>query len=308
MEKVKVSIVIPCFNEESNIPLIVDRVENIVKKMNINSYEIILVDDGSSDRTLEKIKTICEKNKNIKGLSFTKNFGHQLALKAGIDNSNGEIVISMDADLQHPPELIEEMIKKSYEGYDIVYTVRDDRDEKNLFKKITSKLFYRIFRYLSEIEMDEGSADYRLITDKVVREIKKEKDPFIFLRGLIANYEFKAFKIKYKPSKRVHGESKYSFKKMLNLALSGIFGFSLKPLKILLLIGLILSMVTIFFYLFLMIFDGMDIKIWLIGETLSVLSFFVFFSLYIFSYYFERVFFLLFNRKNYIIKERKNLN
>ncbi|HAF07698.1 MAG: glycosyltransferase family 2 protein [bacterium] len=308
MEKVKVSIVIPCFNEESNIPLIVDRVENIVKKMNINSYEIILVDDGSSDRTLEKIKTICEKNKNIKGLSFTKNFGHQLALKAGIDNSNGEIVISMDADLQHPPELIEEMIKKSYEGYDIVYTVRDDRDEKNLFKKITSKLFYRIFRYLSEIEMDEGSADYRLITDKVVREIKKEKDPFIFLRGLIANYEFKSFKIKYKPSKRVHGESKYSFKKMLNLALSGIFGFSLKPLKILLLIGLILSMVTIFFYLFLMIFDGMDIKIWLIGETLSVLSFFVFFSLYIFSYYFERVFFLLFNRKNYIIKERKNLN
>lgn len=235
-----ISIVIPSMNEEDNISIIAKQVSKQIPNM---PYEIIFIDDGSTDGTLKNIKQIAKLNNKIKFISFSRNFGHQNALKAGMDFAAGDCVITMDCDLQHPPELIREMIEKWQKGFEVVYTVRDD-SQTPIFKKLTSKFFYRLINIFSDIHLDNGSADFRLLDRKVVDVIKQSSERELFLRGLIKWMGFKQFLISYVPKKRFSGKTKYSFKRMLLFAVNGITSFSVKPLQLSALLGFTLSCVS----------------------------------------------------------------
>ena len=227
----KVSIVVPCYNEEGNVDVLVKAVGAAMKGQ--GEYELILIDDGSADKTLEHIKAVAKKHSEVKFVSFSRNFGHQAALRAGLAHATGDAVISMDADLQHPPELLPTLIQHWKEGYDIVYTRRDDSKVKTTwFKKTTSKMFYKVLNSLSELDIEEGAADFRLLDRKVVNVINDVPESNLFLRGFINWAGFKVFAVDYVPAERFSGVSKYSFKKMFALASLGITQFSVKPLRI----------------------------------------------------------------------------
>jgi dolichol-phosphate mannosyltransferase len=243
----KISIIIPCFNEEGNINILAEKLQNILSEY---KYEIIFIDDGSTDKSLQIIKEISFADDRIKYISFTRNFGHQNALKAGIDNASGDCVISLDADLQHPPELIPEMIKYWEENYDVVYTQRLDQKKESFFKKISSRIFYKIINKLSDVKIESGTADYRLINRNVIEVIKQIDDTDLFLRGLIPWSGFKSKKIVYTPNERFSGKTKYSIRKMFSLGLNGITSFSIKPLRISIFIGLIFSILAFLYVIF----------------------------------------------------------
>lgn len=238
MSSQKISIVIPSFNEEDNIAVVA---EKVIEQLKGFEYELIFVDDGSKDKTLGHLKILNASNPNIHFLSFSRNFGHMAALKAGLDAATGDCVISMDADLQHPPRLLPEMIAHWQEGYEVVYTVREESKDNSWFKNKTANMFYSLLNKLSDIELEQGAADFRLLDRKVVEVIKKSGEINLFLRGYIAWVGFKKFKIAYQPDKRFSGVTKYTFKKMFRFALNGITSFSIKPLHFSTIIGVIIS-------------------------------------------------------------------
>lgn len=215
-----------------------------IKGVLVNTpVQFLFVDDGSTDKTLNIIEALAQKDADVKYISFSRNFGHQYALKAGIENSEGDCVICMDADLQHPPALLTTMIDKWQEGFDIVYTVRNDSDNVSALKKITAFIFYKIINSISDIEIRKGTADFRLIDKKIVEVLNNNINEYhLFYRGLIPWIGYKQTGIDYTPNKRSSGKSKYSFLKMLKLALDGITSFSIKPLKLAILLGLLLSL------------------------------------------------------------------
>ncbi len=234
----KISIVIPTFNEEGNIYRLVERVEKVLLDSKFN-YELIFVDDGSTDNTLETIITLSKVNKRVKFISFSKNFGHQRALKAGLDHANGDAVISLDADLQHPPELIPEFLNHWEMGFDVVFSIRKDTKQISFFKRMTARIFYKLLNLLSGLNLSQGAADFRLLDKKVVRVIRDFKEADLFIRGLIPWVGFKQIGIEYMPENRIWGMSKYSFKKMFSFALQGITSFSVKPLYLSTILGLV---------------------------------------------------------------------
>ena len=243
----KISIVIPCYNEEGNIFILEERIAKVLQNI---SYEILFVDDGSTDKTLFNIKKLKKQKNNINYISFTRNFGHQYALKAGIDHSYGDCTVSMDADLQHPPELIPELIKKWQEGYDIVYTQRIENKKNSFFKKHTSKFFYKIINYLSDTKIEERTADFRLTSKKATEVIRGINETNIFFRGLVPWTGFKQHKIQYRVEERYSGKSKYSVTKMFSFAVSGITSFSVVPLRISVFLGLIISILAFIYGIF----------------------------------------------------------
>lgn len=241
-EKITISIVIPCYNEEGNIEILYNQINNFLPDTTI---EYIFVDDNSNDNTLNIIEHLSKINTNVKYLSFSRNFGHQSALRAGLEYSTGDCVISMDADLQHPPELLQTLINKWKEGYDIVYTIRKDIENVSIFKKATSAFFYRLINSLSDIEINQGSADFRLLDKRIVRVLTNDITEYhLFYRGLISWIGYNQIGIEYVPNKRFSGKSKYSFMKMVNFAIDGITSFSIKPLKLAILLGLLLSVLS----------------------------------------------------------------
>lgn len=241
-EKITISIVIPCYNEEGNIEILYNQINNFLPDTTI---EYIFVDDNSNDNTLTIIEHLSKINTNVKYLSFSRNFGHQSALRAGLEYSTGDCVISMDADLQHPPELLQTLINKWKEGYDIVYTIRKDIENVSIFKKATSAFFYRLINSLSDIEINQGSADFRLLDKRIVRVLTNDITEYhLFYRGLISWIGYNQIGIEYVPNKRFSGKSKYSFMKMVNFAIDGITSFSIKPLKLAILLGLLLSVLS----------------------------------------------------------------
>ncbi len=235
----KLSVVLPCYNEEGNIISIHSELSKTLH--NIPTYEIIFVNDGSSDNTLKNIKSLSEKDQRIKYISFSRNFGHQNALKAGMDKATGDCVISMDSDMQHPPHLIHEMINKWQEGFEVVYTIRKESQNLAFIKKLTSKLFYRLLNSLTYINISDGAADFRLLDRKVINELKNYHENYLFLRGLIAWIGFKQVSIEYTEESRLSGDTKYTFRKMLNFALAGITSFSIKPLRLSIAFGVIIA-------------------------------------------------------------------
>lgn len=238
-EKKKISLIIPCFNEEGNIGLLYDQL-----KKNLTDFRIeyIFVDDCSWDKTLSIIQNLALIDPDVKYLSFSRNFGHQYAIRAGLECATGDCTITIDADLQQPPELLKLMIDKWKEGYDIVFTVRNDIKNVPFFKRITASVFYKFLNLISDIEIQQGAADFRLLDRRIVEILINDITEYhLFYRGMISWLGFKQTYISYVPNKRHSGESKYSLSKMVALAMDGITSFSIKPLKIATIIGLLLS-------------------------------------------------------------------
>ncbi len=234
-----VSVVVPCYNEQGNIAELYKKLNEVLAEY--NQAEIIFVDDGSTDSTNAIIKKLTENDKRVQLISLTRNFGHQFALKAGLDHASGECVISLDADLQHPPSLIPDMIKKWNEGYDVVYTRRRDNRNLPFYKGFTSRCFYRLAKMFSSVDMHPGAADFRLLDRAVVDVLKECRENYLFIRGLVSWAGFRQTCIEYSPQDRFAGKTKYSLRKMISFAFTGITSFSIKPLQISLILGLIIA-------------------------------------------------------------------
>ena len=244
-KKSLVSIVIPAYNEENNIFPLYKKLCSIFHKK--YDYEIIFVDDGSSDKSLAKIKNLASRDKRIKYLSFSKNFGHQNALRAGLQYAKGDCVISLDADLQHPPELIPEMLRFWERGYELALSLRRYERAVGFFKKYSAVFFCKILAFLSDIPIQVGTADFRLLDRKVVDIVCSMQEYDLYFRAMVEILGFKKCYIPYKVQKRRSGQTKYSFKLLLAEALSGITSFSIKPLRFALL-GAGLCFLAAFFY------------------------------------------------------------
>ena len=238
-----ISIIIPCFNEEDNIAALFSRLKEVLERL--PDHEILFIDDGSCDSTLKAIQNLCDVNDKVKFISFSRNFGHQNALRAGFEYAIGDCAITMDADLQHPPEMIEEMVEKWHKGgYKVVYTVRKPSNSESLFKRTTSFLFYKTMAFLSDIDLAVGAADFRLLDRSVLEEIKRMPEASFFVRGMVSWIGFSQCPIEYVPSARFSGESKYTFKKMFLLAIDGMTSFSIRPLRIATVFGTIFSVIA----------------------------------------------------------------
>lgn len=242
MKNFLLTIIVPVHNEEKNISPLLERLKPITKNY---KYELIFVDDGSKDNTLAKLKKASLTNKNIKILSFTRNFGHQTALYCGYEYAKGDCVVTIDADLQDPPEIIPELINKWQQGAEIVYAKRRKRQD-SFFKKITAHLFYRLINFLSDTPIPTDIGDFRLHDKKVNNYLKHLPEHNKFLRGLVAWPGFKEAQVEFDRDKRFAGNTHYTLSKMLNFALDGITSFSTKPLRIAIYIGFFTSFLGTF--------------------------------------------------------------
>ncbi|EKE21125.1 MAG: hypothetical protein ACD_7C00348G0010 [uncultured bacterium] len=227
----KISIVIPIYNEEKNIALLYRVLNEVFKKIPQYEIEIIFVNDGSRDNSWKEIVKIAKKDNRIKAIIFSRNFGHQIALTAGYDIACGDAIISMDADMQDPPRVILQMLKKWEKGFEIVYARRINRKD-GILKKITAKVYYTLLDNVSEVEMPRNVGDFRLIDKKVLLELKRCREKYRYLRGMVAWIGFKSGFINFKRPNRINGETAYTWKKMIKFAMDGFTGFSMFPLKI----------------------------------------------------------------------------
>lgn len=229
----KLSIVIPMYYEEEVVNECYTRLEKVVTNLEGYEYEIIFVNDGSKDKTLELLTEIAKENKNVKIVSFARNFGHQAAVTAGLKEVTGDVILIIDADLQDPPELIPDMLKLWEEGNEVIYGERKSREGESKFKLFTASMFYKTLNALSDVEIPKNTGDFRLVDRKVVDTINAMPEHNKFLRGLFSWVGYKQYAFKYERKERFAGETKYPLKKMLKLAADGIIGFSTKPLKLL---------------------------------------------------------------------------
>jgi len=241
----KVSVIVPVFNEEGCLLTLVSRVVMVLEKY--SDYEILFIDDGSRDNTLTILRKLHAGNKKINFLSFSRNFGHQNALRAGTLYASGDCIISLDGDLQHPPELIPDLITKWKEGFDIVYTIRKDEKKIPVLKRVMSVLFYKLMNAISDMNFEHGEADFRLLDKNAAAELNNLNENAIFFRGMVKWLGFEQIGIEYTPDDRTWGKTKYSRKKMFALAISGITSFSIKPLRISTIIGISIAFLSILY-------------------------------------------------------------
>jgi polyisoprenyl-phosphate glycosyltransferase len=236
-DKPSICILTAAFNEGESIRFFYDSVKKVVDQLPYN-FSYCFVNDGSADNTIEIIKSISDLDNTVKYISFSRNFGQQIALKAGIDSINTDAILMMDSDLQHSPDLIPELIQVwQSQKVNMVNTIREEDEELSFFKKISSRWFYKIINRLSDLQLEPGQADFRLIDQQVAQTLKNSKEQDVFLRGMMQWIGYKQATVKYKAQKRFAGTSKYTFSKMMNLALAGITSFSVKPLYTAIYIG-----------------------------------------------------------------------
>ena len=229
--KISYSIVAPIYNEMDNLPELYRRVKEVMDSTN-ETWELILVDDGSTDGSTTALREMAKKDQCVRSVIFARNFGHQVAVTAGLDYSRGDAVVIIDADLQDPPELILEMIKKWKEGYEVVYAVRAEREGESWFKLWTASLFYRLIYRITDVKIPLDTGDFRLMDRSVVEVMNSMRERHRFLRGMSAWVGFKQIGVEYKRAARKAGETKYPFRKMLRLALNAITSFSYLPLQV----------------------------------------------------------------------------
>lgn len=301
----KISIVVPACNEEGNIPVLVDALENVLSKLDYD-YQLIFVDDGSTDGTLALLKAISTTKPHIRYIGLSRNFGHQNALKAGLDLAGGDAVIMMDGDMQHPPELIPIMLEEWEAGNDIVYTIRKDHQDMPMMKRKTSNMFYNLINNLSDIELEQGTADFRLMDRRVVNVFREFKETDLFLRGLVKWMGFQQSGIEYEPAERLKGKSKYTMKKMIRFALQGITSFSTKPLYIATYLGMCFSLISLLYvpYIIYSYYFGHAISGW--TSIIATIAFFGGLQLMILGIigmYLGKLFQQSKQRPHYIVKE-----
>lgn len=239
MKDKKISVVIPMYYEEEVARECYTRMKKVLTDLKNYEYEMIFVNDGSKDKTLEILEEIAKEDKNVKVISFARNFGHQCAVTAGLKYVTGDAVCIIDADLQDPPELIGDMLKKWEEGYEVIYGKRKKRDGESFFKLFTAKMFYKTLNFFSEVDIPKDTGDFRLVDKKVVDTINSMPEHNKFLRGLFSWVGYKQYAFEYERKERFAGKTKYPLKKMLKLASDGIISFSTKPLKVIGCLGII---------------------------------------------------------------------
>lgn len=246
MNKKLVSIVLPAFNESGNIAEIK---EKICRCFPLDAYnlELIFVDDGSTDDTIEQLQNLAGTDSSVHYIELSRNFGHQCALKAGVDYAHGDCVISMDCDLQHPPELIQKMLDKWEDGFDVVYTCRAESNSASFLKRKTSNAFYSLFNWFSDVKIEKGTADFRLIDKRVAEVFRRFRENDLFIRGMVKWIGFKQVHIDYEPNERFSGTSKYSIRKMLRLAVHAVTSFSVRPLYLAIYVGFALSLLALLY-------------------------------------------------------------
>ena len=242
--KFDISIITPVYNESENLIELYERIVKAIPEHYV--WEIIFIDDGSTDNSKEIIRKICLNDSKVSSIILSKNHGHQIALTAGYDHALGKCVISLDSDLQHPPELIVKMLDAWNRGYEVVLTRRSG-ENLNWFKKITSRLYYILFRKLSNINIVDNSADYRLLDHKIVDYLKQYRETSRFIRGIVADMGFRHLVLDYHEDHRKFGHSKYNLLVMLNLAYKGILSFSNLPLRLSIYSGFIISSLCILY-------------------------------------------------------------
>ncbi|MBR0080102.1 MAG: glycosyltransferase family 2 protein [Synergistaceae bacterium] len=241
-----ISILCPCYNEEKSLQVLYSRIVPVMEKTN-EDFEIIFVDDGSKDNTLNILKNFAEKDKRVKVIEFSRNFGIEAALTALLDYSSGDSAVIIDADLQHPPEVIPSMIKKWREGFDFVYTKRTNRDSDGVIRKFLTHSFYKIYNAVSTASITEEVGEFCLMDRRVINTVMKFKETHKFLRGIFSWVGFKTTTIDYVCEKRYGGDSKFTFKKLFSLAFDGLLSFSSFPLNFIFGFGLV-SLISVILY------------------------------------------------------------
>lgn len=310
MHQKLLSLVIPAYREEKNISYIYGELLLVLEKLSGYDFEIIFVNDGSPDKTWHEIEKICTSDTRVKWVNLSRNFGHQAALTAWLDITSGDVIISMDCDMQHPPGIILEMISKYEKGNDIVYARVLDRDVWFL-KKNTSLLYYRILSFISDTDIPRNVGDFRLMDSKVLEVFRSLKEKDRYIRGMIAWVGFKYDFVDFYIPKRIHGTSSYTWKKMWKLASDGIMNFSTFPLKIGAFLGGIMIWLSIFFFLYI-VYDTVFRHVpYPLYKWISVAGFGVmwlqFILMWILGEYIGRIYNEVRERPLYIVKEKKNI-
>jgi dolichol-phosphate mannosyltransferase len=306
------SVVIPIHNEEENIAELYRRLTIVIERLcteagrSKDSYEIIMVDDGSTDRSWQYIKELRIKDQRVKGISFSRNFGHHIAITAGLDHSTGEAVILMDGDLQDPPEEIPRLYEKFKEGYDIVYAIREKRDDP-IFKKISSRLFLRMLRKISNVDVNLQSGIFRIISKRCAENMKSLREKSRFIIGLMSWVGFSQAGVEIERHKRYAGRSKYTLFKLFKLAWHGVTSFSYIPLQLATYCGFGVAAISFLIGIY-MLYRKLFLDIPLLGYASIIVSLFflggvILFVLGVIGEYIGRIYTEVQNRPLYVIKE-----
>lgn len=305
-----ISVVIPVYNEAQNLPLLHERLLSVLTTLPF-TYEILFVDDGSADQTFSIIRKLNQKDIQTKGLSFSKNFGHQIALYAGLQHAQGDLVITMDGDLQHPPEFIPRLIEEYQKGFDIVNTRRIDAAQTKALKKWSSQLYYKLINKLSEVHIEPAAADFRLMNRKAVAAFLKFPERDRFTRGLVSWMGFKQTILDYQAEDRAFGSSKFTLKKMIRFGLDGITSFSSRPLRISFYAGGLITSFSILYAIYALVrfINGNTIEGWTsILITNLIIGGAILINLGIIGEYIARIFNEVKARPLYFLKDKAGID
>lgn len=308
----KVSVIIPVYNEEEVLPKLYERLRNLMDNLEQYETEILFVNDGSKDKTLQMLQELANYDKRVKVVSFSRNFGHQAAVTAGIRYVTGDAVVIIDADLQDPPELIPEMLKLWEDGNEVIYGKRKSRKGESAFKLLTAKMFYKTLNSLSDVEIPRDTGDFRLVDRKVIDVINELPEHNKFLRGLFSWVGFKQYAFEYERQERAAGRTKYPLKKMMKLASDGIVSFSTKPLKIVGGIGILTIIVSLAILIYSLVSYAFNLNELAPGWTSIMVTITLFsgvqlLSIWLMSEYIARIYDETKHRPEYIVDKKINI-
>ena len=303
----KISIIIPAYNEQESIPYLYERLDQLMKQMNNYEFEILFVNDGSKDKTLEMIKDLRKKDKRICYVDFSRNFGKEIAMIAGLDYATGDCVIFMDADLQDPPELIPELVKYWEEGYDDVYAKRKSRKGESFLKKFTSKMYYIVLQKTTRIEIQKDTGDFRLLDRRCVNALRKLRESQRNTKSMFSWIGYNKKEVLYDRDSRVAGKTKWNYMKLIDLAVDGITSFTTSPLRLSTFIA-IPTMFVLFVYFIYVIVKAIVIKMPVQAYQAIILLILFFSSVQILLFgivgeYLGRIFNETKNRPLYLVNE-----